>query len=256
VPLPFQPIIAGCVRGAHPVLGPRHVQRVAADPRVPPPVDQPHDRVLDRRPLVTREGRAGLCGLEPGRVVGLQDLDPPALALRGPEADVQPPPALFGPDDRRPFHPLRPELGLVEGRHRSEGLPVWGAGDDRLVNTVVPVAHPVADDEAAVLVQRSTGGACPVPWPVTRSRDRDHRTPHTRQREPSHARTLGTCASAMQLALRPRSTQGDLAACVTSPLRIGSGWRPVSRSSLSFLVRSAQGRDPRIAGCRRGAVWG
>jgi hypothetical protein len=29
------------------------------------------------------EGRAGLGGLEPGGVVGLQDLDPPALGLRG-----------------------------------------------------------------------------------------------------------------------------------------------------------------------------
>jgi hypothetical protein len=44
--------------------------------------------------------------------------------------------------------------------------------------------------------------------------------------------------------------------CVTSPIRIGSGWRSVSRSNLSSAVRFPQGRDPRRAGHRRRVVRG
>src|ERR687898_1274268 len=94
VPVPGPAVVAGGVGRGHPVLGPGHVQRVTADPGVPAPVAQLHDRVLDGRPVVAGEGRAGLGGGQAGRIVGLQGLDPPVLALGGAAADEQPPAAL------------------------------------------------------------------------------------------------------------------------------------------------------------------
>src|SRR6266511_848693 len=53
-----------------------------------------------------------------------------------------------------------------------------------------------------------------------------------------------------------RQSQESGITYVISPLRIGSGWRPVSRSNLSSAVRFPQGRDPRRAGYRRREEWG
>ena len=117
MPLPVEAVGARRVRRRHPVLLVGLVQRMAADPGAPAAVDPLHERVLDAGPLVAGEDRARVGVREAGRVVGLEHVDPPVLAVRRRAAGVEAPAAALGADERGPLHRHRAEPRLVQRCH-------------------------------------------------------------------------------------------------------------------------------------------
>src|SRR5690606_4955228 len=258
-PLPAQAVGAGGVGRTHAILRAGHVERVAADPGVPAAVDQLDDRIFHRRALVTRERRAYLGVREALRGVRLQYVDPPVLALRRAAADVEPPAALRDAHQRRAFHPLRAETGLVEHRDSGEALTGRRAGDDRLVDAVVAVADPVGDDVAAVAVQRRAGCPGPVARARARSRHGDDRLGRTRQGEINHWRTssAGSPVYVIETDCTRRAALAGSACTLPRPLP-GTGAREREHGGAVPGDRAVRERH---AGCRRrspdllGALW-
>src|SRR5690606_34283586 len=126
-----------------------HVERMAADPRLPAPVRRPsHDRILHADRLVAREPGAWLGALEVGGVISLEQVDPPVAARRlARRAHVEAPAAFVGPDHAWTLHRGGIEPGLVEPGDRREPLAVRGTCDDGRPAPGVPGPHPVGDDE-------------------------------------------------------------------------------------------------------------
>ena len=170
VPLPVEPVGARRVRGRHPVLLVRLVERMAADPRLPAAVGAAHERILDAGAVVAGEDGARVGLREAGGIVGLQHVDPPVLAARRGATRVQAPASGLGADERGPLHRHRAEARLVEGGDGGEPLAVLGPRDDRggaalrpdafakraRRSTNVPSASSAALDEPA---------QCPAPGP-------------------------------------------------------------------------------------------
>jgi hypothetical protein len=125
---------------------------VATDPGTPPPARTLHHRVFDADEAVAWEDGASILCNKPFRLFGIEYLDPPVGAIRVGATDVKTPTSHLGTDERRAFHALRAELGLLEGSDGGESLTVLRAGDHGLSDAIVAVADTVADDERAVLV--------------------------------------------------------------------------------------------------------
>src|SRR5205085_8823415 len=128
---------------------------MATDPRFPAALGRAADEwILDAGPLVAREHRACLGFRQAGRVVGLEHVDPPVLARRGRGgADVQPPAALVGPDERRLLERLRTEAVLLDRADRFECLAVVGTCDDVRAATFRAGPDAIGEHVRAVVVR-------------------------------------------------------------------------------------------------------
>src|SRR5215207_596600 len=91
VPVPFEAVGADGICRRHPILSPRLVEWVAADPGLPTAVGPLDERVLDARQVVAGEGGARLGAGQPLEIAGLQHVDPPMPALARRAAYVEPP---------------------------------------------------------------------------------------------------------------------------------------------------------------------
>jgi hypothetical protein len=215
VPVPRHTIGGRGIGGRHAVLLVGDVERVAADPRLPPAIGgAAHDRILHADHLVTREDGAGLGGREVGGVIGLQQVDPPVLARRlGGRADVQAPPAVIGADDRRALHGRRVEPRLVELGDGRQMLAIRGACDDRRPASLCSGPDAVRDHEAAIAVERGTRCTGPPSVAFTGRGYRDGSTPAARQRKvvEAHAPMLPPASPSRNLAPWPHmhSTRPD-----------------------------------------------
>src|SRR5215207_2100676 len=183
VPFPAKTIFAGGVGCVHAILLPRLIEEVAADPGPPSLARTLHQRIFDAGEAVAREDGAGALRGETFRLVGLDCLDPPVGAARVCAADVQTPAPRLGTDERRALHALRAELGLLESSDGGEPFAVLRARDHGLSDAIVALAEAVADDERAVLVERSTRRTGPVAGSVSRGSYSDDGSCGPRQRK-------------------------------------------------------------------------
>ena len=83
MPVPGHAVAAGRIGRRHAVLFVRHIERMAADPRLPSAIRRAlDDRILDPGQLVAGKDGAGLGGCEVGGIIRLEQVDPPMLAGR------------------------------------------------------------------------------------------------------------------------------------------------------------------------------
>src|SRR3954469_14422345 len=164
---------------------------MAADPRFPAaPGRAADERVFDGGLLVAWEHRARLRFRQAGRVVGLEHVDPPVLARRGRGgADVQPPAALVGPDERRLLERLRTEAILLDRADRFERLAVVGTCDDVRAAAFRAGPDAIGEDVRAVGVERGMRRPRPPTDTAPGSGDRADRRRTAREGEVTQSRS-------------------------------------------------------------------
>src|SRR5215217_6195213 len=124
VPFPAETVFARGVGRIHAILLAGLVEEVAADPGPPSLARTLHQWIFDAGEAVAWEDGASVGRSEPFRLVGFECVDPPVGAIRVGAADVKTPAPRLGTDERRAFHALRAELGLLEGSDGGEPLSV------------------------------------------------------------------------------------------------------------------------------------
>ena len=193
MPGPVNPIGTGRVVGHHLVRVGGVSQRMAARPHLPSAV-QPDHRVLHAGLRVPGEYDLAPAGVELGRVLRFQQLDPPVLGAGRGAAQVQPPPPGVIAHQPRPLQGLRPGLFAPDGCERLEAHPV---GRPRHGDGVPPAdpdrqAQPVGEIDP-VVAQGGAGCTGPVAQAGARRRDHDGGLIGTRQQRRSRA--LGRLAT-------------------------------------------------------------
>jgi hypothetical protein len=124
LPFPAQTVSARGVGRIHAILLAGLIEEVAADPGPQSLARTLHQWIFDAGEAVAWEDVASVGRSEPFRLVGFECVDPPVGASRVGAADVKTPVSCLDTDERRAFHALRAELGLLEGSDSGEPLPV------------------------------------------------------------------------------------------------------------------------------------
>src|SRR5215211_2968428 len=183
VPFPAQTVFACGVGRVHAILLAGLIEEVAADPGPPSLARTLHQWIFDAGETVAWEDGASAGRGEPFRPVGIDCVDPPVGAIRVCAADVKTPAPRLGTDERRAFHALGAELGLLKASDGGEPLAILRARDHGLSGAIVAASDSVADDKRAVLVERGARRTSPVAGSVSRSRHGDNGSRTPRQRE-------------------------------------------------------------------------